>query len=462
MLKLLSTPKIIPFFLFVLLFFLIKLSTFGIRLSDSNIYWYTGYELLQGNMLYRDIFFTNFPLFAYISAFYVFLLQGNLNLFFLTPALEAIITGTLISGYTLYKTRQYIPATLSGVVYLFSFLVLSTTDHQTGVFIASLCAVLAFILFDTKRYIFAGVFLGLTLMIKAYFLPVAFAFFVALLLQKKIKPFLFLSISMLATILVVLTPSLLFARNDFLTDVFAYSLTRGAGIPKWDIGQFFIFHDILLFLLLVWSIFLIRKQLFFGLAALFGITFFFAYQDIYYLYLNFAVPFLALSYASLHTSIHRKIPIQSGIVPTLILFFVCINLFSYFSGFHTLQRVEHIEDLKKSIQKAEPSFLYGPNDITPALAYLTNTPLLNNIVDTNTNIFRKGFLNASTLTTDALQKKTVIITHGAFYPQYNVQEFVLDEIVDKHKILKECELLDSVPIQAEGVTNRINVFSCYK
>ena len=48
-----------PLFIITSIFLLLKLTNLGIRMSDTNIYFYTAYELLQGKILYKDIFFTN-------------------------------------------------------------------------------------------------------------------------------------------------------------------------------------------------------------------------------------------------------------------------------------------------------------------------------------------------------------------------------------------------------------------
>src|SRR5690349_18321904 len=88
--------KYAPYLILTLPFFLLKITNLGIWLSDTNIYFYTGYQLLQGKSLYKDIFFTNFPLIPYVSALYFVLTRGNLPLFFFTATLEVLVAGFLI------------------------------------------------------------------------------------------------------------------------------------------------------------------------------------------------------------------------------------------------------------------------------------------------------------------------------------------------------------------------------
>ena len=65
--------KIIPLIFLILFFLIIKIASNGIRLSDTNIYFNIAYQISQGKILYKDIFFSNFPFFSYASSFYYFL-----------------------------------------------------------------------------------------------------------------------------------------------------------------------------------------------------------------------------------------------------------------------------------------------------------------------------------------------------------------------------------------------------
>ena len=144
----LSIKIVFPLF-FVFCFFVIKLTTFGVHLSDTNVYFYTAYQMIHGKILYKDIFFTDFPLFPYISSLYFLITNGNIQAFYLTPVIETIVGSFLIFYFSFSKTKSYLIATLSQIIYLFSFIILSTTDHQTGVFIGSVFLTASFIFFDT-------------------------------------------------------------------------------------------------------------------------------------------------------------------------------------------------------------------------------------------------------------------------------------------------------------------------
>ena len=465
--------KFLPILLILLPFLLFKIFNLSVRLSDSNIYFYTGYQLLQEKILYKDIFFTNFPLIPYASAAYFLLLFGNLKLFFLTPAIEATVVGSLIYLITIKQFKNPLLSALSSLLYVYSFIVLATSDHQSGVFLASLFAVLSYYFFASKRYVLTGVFIALALLTKAYFIPILAAYIFTILFERseaesrnntttfslqarKIGLF---CTGFIVTIFLILLPTLLFAFPDFIKDVFTYSLTRTQGVEKGRIIWFFLTHDPILFTVLIFNLYLLLKKHFFGFLSLFGILFFFLYQDIYYLYLNFLVPFLSLSFPLFYQTVQKQFPVQKYILPTILGVFLVYNVFSYLSGFKDLQKV-NIDAMAQAVSEQNPKYLYGINSLTPALSYTTGVPLLNDVIDTNPNIYRKGFLDAEKMTADAMNNNALIIGEGLDYPSYGVQDPLVGEIFNEDKIKQSCTLSAAFPVQNEGPQNRITFFSC--
>jgi hypothetical protein len=468
--------KLLPIVLIIIPFLLFKIFNLSIRLSDSNIYFYTAYQLLQGKILYKDIFFTNFPLLPYVSVGYFLAFFGNLKLFFLTPAIEASIIAALIYIIVLRQTKNTMPgadlhpallSALSALFYLYSFIALATSDHQSGVFLASLFAIVSYYFFISKRYVLTGVFIALALLTKAYFIPIFAAYLAVLLFERSEKSFssrdartiiLFLG-GFLVTIFVILLPTLLFAYQDFIKDVFVYSLTRTQGVEKGRLIWFFITHDFLLFSVLIFNLYLLLKKQFFGFLSLFGILFFFFYQDIYYLYLNFLVPFLCISFPMMYEAVQKSFKPNRYLLPAIIGIFLLYNVYSYLSGYNNLQKID-IVGMTKTVREQNPKFIYGINSIAPALAYTSGIPLLNGVVDTNPNIYRKGFLNSERMTADAIRNHALIVGEGLEYPMYQVNETLTGEVFDGEKIKKSCKQVGSFPVQNEGPENRINVFQC--
>jgi hypothetical protein len=237
---------------------------------------------------------------------------------------------------------------------------------------------------------------------------------------------------------------------------------RSAGTSKIDIAWFFIFKDFLLFIILLFNLFNFKRNIFFSLLSLFSIIFFFGYQDIYYLYLNFVTPFLCLSFYEIDLSIRNIFKIQRSIIITTVIFFIALNLFTYINGYRNFQKINDTEKIISIIKKEKPNFLYGFNSLTPAISVITNIPSLSNVNDAYINFFRRGIYNKERLTSQALSKRTIILTQGADYPEINIKQDILDdEIINKEKIYKNCKNILSIPVLSEGYTNRINIFKCY-
>lgn len=453
--------KHLPIILLLLSFLIIKITNLGIRLSDTNIYFDVAYQIFQGKLIYRDFFYANFPIFPYISSLYYFLVGKNLEFFYITSTLEAIAVCSLIYYIVYDKTKKILLSFFSSAIYISSFIVLATSDHQTGVFTASLFAVLGYLFLQKRNFILSGIFISLSFFTKAYFVPIIISFFIYLFLQKDYKNLLRFTIAFSITSFIVVFPFLFFAQNEFINDIFKFSLTRPAGILKSNVAWFFIWKDFLLFVILAFNIFNFQKNIFFALVSIFSIIMFFSFQDVYYLYLNFIIPFLCISFYEFYIFLYDKLNLQKIIILSAITIFIIFGLYNYFSNYRDLQKITDFKKIVQVINNEHPSYLYGVDDITPALLNTTSALPLENIRDAHEYFFSKGLLNKEFLTNKAIHSKTIIVSHGAYYPYLNINEQIMDNIFDKKLVLKYCKIIDSIPVKSEGAINRINLFKCF-
>ncbi len=453
--------RIIPLFFSISLFLIIKIANNSVRLSDTNIYFNIAYQISQGKLLYKDIFFSNFPFFSYASSFYYMLSGKNIDFFYLTSAIEVSVITIFIYLIVYRKTTDYMVSIISSLLYIFSFIVLSTSDHQTGIFTASLFAILSYYFFQEKKMLLSGIFIAISFLTKAYLLPILISFYMYLTIKKEWKKSLKFSIGLGAVGLIILLPFLIQAPKAFFSDIFGFSLTRPIGLSKINIMWFFIVKDFPLFVLLLFNIINIRRNVLFGLMSILSIIFFAGYKDIYYLYLNFLTPFLCISFYELDYFFKNKLNLQKMVIPTIILAFLLYNLITYLSAYRNLGKLPEINKVIGIILEEKPDFLFGVNDITPLLLSLTKIPPLENVSDAHEYFFTKGVYDRKLLTEKAISNKTVVIAHGANYPQYGIQQDILDNIFIKDSIYESCKIILSVPVQAEGDTNRINLFKCY-
>jgi len=444
----------------ILLFLFLKLQHLSIRLSDTNIYFYTGFRLLHQQFLYKDIFFTNLPLFPYISSIYYLISSGNIKIFYATALLEVIVITLLIYFIVYTKTKNYIISAISSLLYMFSSIVMVTSDHQTGVFSASIFIILSYLLLEKKYFLISGIFAGISLLTKAYFLPIFLSFSLHLLFIKKDYKhfFRFLTGFISVTALVVL-PFLIFARKEFITDLF-YSLTR-EGTTKQDAILIFVKYDFILFSVFIFNLFNFKKNSLFAIISLVSIVFLFFYQGLYYIYLNFIVPFLAISFYNLWDFLMQKRPLLKTILPTILFSAIIVNIIMYATYFSNFEVIKNINSVVELIKKENPKYLYGTADITPVLAYLSKIPLLNNIIDTNPNIFRKKILNSKKLTQQAIKARAIIVVRGTCCDKLSIDNSPINEIFDKDLLLKYCKPLSSIPLNTKGKSSSINLLKCY-
>lgn len=453
--------KIVILLFIVLVFLIIKAFNNGIRLSDTNIYYNIAYQISHGKILYKDIFFSNFPFFSYISSAYYLLSGANINFFFFTASLEVSAITSIIYFITYKKTKDYLVSIISSALYAFSFMVLSTSDHQTGVFTASLFAVLSYYFLQERKIIISGIFIAIAIFTKAYFFPILLSFFIYITIKKEWGNLLKFGASFAVTGLIILSPFLIQAPQQLISDIFGFSLTRPPGLSKANIMWFFMTKDLPIFIFLLFNIFNIRRNVLFGLISITSIILFFGYQDVYYLYLNFLTPFLCLSFYEVYYFLKSKFNLQKLVIPTIVSVFVLLNLLTYMSSYRRLGRLEDFNKITAVIASEKPEFLYGVNDITPALIALTDIPALENVNDAHEYFFMKKVYDKKFLTDKAVGSKTIVITHGAEYTNYNIKQDILDNIFVKETIYKNCKNILSVPVQSEGDTNRINLFKCY-
>ena len=452
--------KIIPLLILIIFFLIIKTANNGVRLSDTNTYYNMAYQIFQGQLPYRDFFFSDFPFFSYVFSFYYIIIGKSIEFFYFTSSLEVAAITIFIYLIVYKKTKDYIVSITSSLLYIFSFMVLSTSDHQTGIFTASLFAVLGFY-FLKERALLSGVLIATSFLTKAYFLPIALSFYGYLIVKKSKEKLIKFTIGFILASLLILLPFLLLAPKELLSDIFGFSLTRPTGLSKINIMWFFITKDFPLFILLIFNLLNIKRNIFFGLISIFSIIFFFSYQDIYYLYLNFLTPFLGISFYEFYYFLRKNLNIQKMVIPTVIFIFILFNLFTYFSSYKDLGKLQEISQIIKTITKEKPDYLYGINDITPALISITNIPALGNVNEAHEYFFTRGIYDKELLTNEAVESKTIIITHGADYPKDNIKQDILDNIFVKETIYKSCKNILSVPVISEGDANRINFFKCY-
>lgn len=452
---------IIAIFAFVV-FLLTKIGHITVHSSDTNGYVLAAKQILDGKLLYKDIFLTNAPLFPYISAVYTFFIGGNISLFYLTPLIE--IGGICFFLYKiLFETTKSKKWAAGGVImYLNTFIVMASSHHQTGIFTATLLASAGYYFAQRNKFILSGILLAMMVMVKGYFLPVAAAITLYYGFRNYKHGFQIIVAATIAVV-VILLPTLLLARDAFIQQIFGYTLQRSAGLDKGVVLSFFFKSHWLLLLAFISSLAFWKKNTLNLLIVSFGVAFLIIFKDIYFFYINLLVPFLILGTIIGIRQLTTKYP-NEFVKLILIAFFAVHILLTwqlYYSKYHVSGEITDYEKIVKAIKKANPEVIYGEADIAPAFSYSTGAPLLNDVIDTNLNLYRSGVYNETEMSKDFFSKKGIFIGYGAKYPALNFDQELASEIIQQNQVKEKCTLLVSHPIVNESVANRLQIFKCY-
>lgn len=446
--------KHVLFFVPLGFFLWFKFSNLGILFSDTNVYFYIGKLILEGNMLYRDIFFTNLPLFALISAGYYWILQGNLLAFYVSGIIEILVLYTIIYVlvYRHHKKRDI--AVMAGGVYLFSTHVMLASGQQ-GITTASLFAVLAYISLLHKRYVLSGILLACMILTKAYFVPVACAFVLFVLLQKKYRSVVNLVVAGCITSMVMLLPFAVSGFDQMKFMLFDYSLSKSGVFNKTNIFGTYMYFEFLILFATGTSLVMMRKYQLFGFISLFFWTYFGVTHTIYASYILVIIPFMALFLADLMVYIRHRTQLLT--LPTLFILYALLVVFIT-RPYSDLDRIHQIDEIVATIQSIHPSYIYGTSFITTALSVQSGVPLLDNLADTDETLFVDNILDNTELTMKAIETGSVIVVWGVAYS--NGTYAVGSVSVDQELLASSCKQSGVYQFNGGKGINALLLYDC--
>ncbi len=439
-------------------FLALKFSYFYYKYSDTYGYFMHGTYILQGKMLYRDMFMTNLPLFPYISALYVWLVGDNVWLFTRFSTLEAALCGFFIWLIVRRSVDSLYMQTLIVAVYLFSALILINTEFQSGIITAALFALITYYLYTSKKYTLSGIALGLTLCTKGYLIGIPALLILYDIYKRRWRSWM-LIVPYLVTIFVILAPSLIFVREDFFRNIF-FTVNRPENPNRLGLYYYLLLENWLFLITFIAALINVRKNPVLAVFAGGSTGFLLYFQDAYYPYFNAALPFLVLPIADTYTNLKRKISSEgaAAVISGICIASLLLHINTYIEHFPT-NRFDNPEKMIEAIQKADPDVLYGSQDIVPLLSALTDIPLMNGIIDTNPKIYQRGLYNTEEITDDVFRQRTIVVLYAHIDQEGNI--YTENYITNSSRILEQCSVLYKQPIKGAGAINHYVVFQCY-
>ncbi len=450
----------------IAIFIWIKLDGITWRFSDSSGYFYMARQLLKGQLPYRDFLIADPPLLIYLLAGVKLIVREKIVLFQWLPIILETTTSMVL--YSQIKKKLPKVAKFFPFIYLFSFLILSTSDYVTGLHFITLFLALAYRL--RKKPIAAGIFWGLATLIKLYVIPGFIAWMIWLAISKKWLLLKKTLISYVLTGSIIMLPFLIAALPAVFEQIIIHQFNRPKGLSKLNVFRFFIQHDFLLLLLTAVSLFMI-KNLKFILLISSWLLFYLLFKDLYYLYLAVLAPFLVLTIADLlsfiqHQSKNEFIKTQSDKIAIITVFSIILSQLIGINFYKTSIQPEGIFKQLPAVVEfvsnlpARP--IYGSHEAAPLIALKTGGDLFNNYIDTNAQIFGSGLLNKQQVSQQAVEEGVYLLTKVADVPQNADVDTGYQGYFDQSIFNEYCRRLEIIHGTDAGLFNDIAVYECQK
>jgi len=348
---------------------------------------YMGKLILGGLIPYKDFFFASPPLQSYVLAFFEIFIGNKILLLKLIPIFAAIGSAFFIYSFVKEKFGELQGLTAS-ILFLFSFLVLLTTDYSTGINLTIFFILGAIYFIEKDKPFLAGIFAGLALLTRLYApFPLA-GILVYLFFYKREK-----LLKFIYGILVVFLPvSLIFqiiSNSNYLNQIFFFrlNLISGIGLSKWSVFKFFVLGDlVLIFLSALYFLFnKEKKKLILPiLATSFSLILYIIYSDVYYLYFGLIIGFLAIFSTRFIFEFENSKNFKIILVVFLILF-ILLNSTIYILNYASASNIPFSNEISNFVitNSNSEDTIYGSFEITPLVAILSGRKLAGNIADSN-------------------------------------------------------------------------------
>jgi len=448
----------------ILIFLIYKLSSLEYRFGDQNAYFYMAKALLDGEIPYRDFLLADPPLLVYLLALTKKIVGDNILLFSIFPPILDALSSVLL--YLYLKRKKLSFSFFAPAIYLFSFLIISTSDYVTGLHLVLLLINLA-LLFE-KKPIISGVFWGLATLIKLYAVPGFLAFFIWQIIQKQYGYSFKTLLTYCLTGLVAMFPFLLIAPIQVINQIIVHQLNRPSGISKMNVYYFFFIQDFSLIIPgiigLVW-----KKNWQILLLLLSWLGFYLVFNDLYYLYLGILTPWLTIGLIDflnqvrakwLKDNLGYKIAISTFILISLIHLPALLFYHQNTKQQGKFAQVGKVKQFILNLDKKIP--LYGSHEVAPLVALITNRSLFGNYYDTNAQIYGSGAVDKKQVSLEAVENGIYLLTKVTNLPINAKLDSGYEGYFDSEVFEKYCQRLTIINGLQKELFSDVAIYHCEK
>jgi len=452
----------------MILFAVLKLFFLFPRFSDGHIYLYTAYLITKGLLPYRDFFYSSPPLLPYVLSVWGLVAGFTWQSFTVLPILLTLVDAGIL--YLLArKWFSPLTASITALLYLFSFAVLATTDFMSDVHLVLTLILLAVLFTEWHRPLMAGVLVGIAILAKlcaVVMLAPLVLFYV--LVRRWHKA----SLVVLGCGLVLLATSLLFwlwLGLPYFSQTILSHLGHIEGLSRWSIFLFFIQHDWLLVVGLLpavyWYVFVGRRPpKFFLVTIICLLLFYFLYPDSYYLYWKLLIPWLAL-FIGWNIEIARRSFSPHRATVLSFIFLIAVggwSVWQYLTQQAHAAVITPLNDIVHAVQLATPSHqpIYGAFELTPLVARLADRPIFDNDVDTNPKFFETNYFNLSARVAAVTAARVPVIVTKAFIDPSGAIISGPNEVLPTNFYAQYCKPANVFPMSNDYSDNVVIVWTC--
>ena len=430
----------------------LKISALAPHFADGWTYFYFGKLVVAGELPYRDFFYSSPPLLPFFAGALHAIFGFKIALADFLPTIFSLVDAILI--FILVKKSAPKFALVAVGAFLFSFLNFATTDYFSEAHPLATLALAGLVFFDREKFFCSGIFFGLAGLTKIYgILPAIFLPILLFREPRKLKNF---AAGIAASFAI---PNLIFyfwLGREYLDLVFFNHLDKTAGIEKSAIFGFFARKDF--FLLATAPLFFaaknfkkVRAPL---LAAAALALFYFAFADIYYLYLKIFLAIFAAALAILLAEIPNKK------IASLVLIFVGANslfaISNYFSAQKNVARIENLSAIVAEVEKFDRP-IFGDFEIAPLVALLSEKNIFQNIVDTNSKWVALGIFDPAKIATEISAAGGATVLTKNFVDS---KIHSLGNLLPEKFFAENCAIEKTFPLENDYEDNAIILWSC--
>ena len=442
-------------------FFILKVFEMQFKFSDGYTYMYMGKLILNGLVPYKDFFFASPPFQIYFLSFFEIFFGKNIILLKFIPIVAVIGSSIFIYLFMKKKFGEWQGLTAS-LLFLFSFLVLLTTDYLTGISVTTFFILgMAYFIEEDKPFV-AGVFGSLALLTRLYSpFPIAGALVYYIIYKR--KEILKFVIGLLSLFLPVSIFFQIISNGNYLSQIFFFrlNLISGIGLSKLSVVWFFLVGDFVLILgSLFWLLFdKEKKKLTLPVLMTFvSIIFYVVYSDIYYLYFGLIIGFLSMFSAKFLFEFSDFKNFKKVLVALLVIL-ILFNSFLYIQNHASSANITFTNDIVNFVKNNSNSSdtIYGSFELTPLIGILSERKLAGNIADTNPKNIMISAYNLQDLEKKIAGVK-FIISKVNILPDGEIADFDASTPLDY--INKNCNLTKTYNIEKDYSSNAVVIFEC--